>query len=222
MRLYLAPHYDDPLLSIPSILASDTHDMCAAVAVVFSDESDALERDCRALYASLGVEVWPLGFQEAVRRGCSARDCLRPGRTAAGPGSAAAVKAVTERLMHTLDREPCRACELWAPLLPVHLDHAIVREAAEKLATEREGTAIVYYADQPYALLCPRALDRECASLVRAVELERLGDPAAASMLLAGATKYISSRDAQRLFMWRRTAAHAEPVFRSRRPGGIA
>jgi hypothetical protein len=161
MRLFLAPHHDDVLLSLSGLLldgrgsAGEDH-----VAVVFSRETRELEDVCTREHRGLGLGLHLLGFEEALRRGVTLRDCLRPTRTLERGGDDDLADSIRARLSPLVSRlEPSA---VYSPLLPVHLDHALVRVAAEGL-----GAPLAYYEDQPYACLYPDALKRETAGLLR-------------------------------------------------------
>jgi hypothetical protein len=158
MRLFLAPHHDDALLSLAGHLLankSSGNSGNSHVAVVFSRESRQLEETCTRLHSTLGLSLHFLGFEEAIRRGVSLRNCLRTSRTVQQVSSDAIVKAVQARLReHIYLLQPSM---IYCPLLPVHIDHALVRAAADGL----QETKLIYYEDQPYASLHPRVLARE-------------------------------------------------------------
>src|SRR5580704_9742632 len=104
MRVYLAPHHDDILLSLPSWLLCASEPSC--IVVVFSEENDEMARTCGALHRELGIDVHELGFQEARRRGLSLRACFGTARTATQiqRESADCFDVLLDRLQQTLER----------------------------------------------------------------------------------------------------------------------
>src|ERR1041384_6676968 len=80
MRLFLSPHHDDVLLSLCGLLLDKRAPREDHVAVVFSRETPELEKVCSREHRSLGLELHFLEFEEALRRGVTLRDCLRPRR----------------------------------------------------------------------------------------------------------------------------------------------
>jgi hypothetical protein len=160
MRLFLAPHHDDVLLSLPGLLL-DNRDAARAdhVAVIFSRETPELEKVCTREHRGLGLELHFLNFEEALRRGVTLRDCLRPMRTLEeirGDDLADSIRVRLGQLVSLL-----KPSAVYSPLLPVHLDHALVRIAAEGLEAP-----LVYYEDQPYACFYPSSLKRELVGLL--------------------------------------------------------
>lgn len=161
MRLFLAPHHDDVLLSLPGYLLTNKGRGKDHVVVVFSQESQELEETCARLHSTLGLGLHFLGFEEAIKRGVSLRDCLRPARRLQQVSSDAIVKLVQARLRDQVNF--LQPSTIYCPMLSVHIDHALVRVAAEGL----QETKLIYYEDQPYASLHPHVLARERAGMVR-------------------------------------------------------
>ena len=156
MTLYVSPHHDDVVLSLALMLLRPD-DEPPTVVVVFSEEDERLAAACNAIHRELNVGVECLGLMEASRRGVSVRECFRPNRNIddldpedIGRAAAALSVAVTR----------LRATRLIAPLLPMHVDHAITRTAAEKVASSA-GLPTLFYEDQPYASLFPSAVHAE-------------------------------------------------------------
>jgi hypothetical protein len=164
MNALLAPHHDDVLLSLHGIagLGSPLCDQ-ALVVVCFSEESDALAATCHALHASFGLTVIELGLLEARRRGESLRSCLKADRELASIAAHPLLPRLVQRLGECLGQH--RIATVWAPLTPVHVDHALTRIAAEQLALP-----IRYYEDQPYAATYAAAVRRASAGLELLVE----------------------------------------------------
>ena len=164
MRLLLSPHHDDVLLSLPAWLCHWATDSDVHVAVVFSDEDDRLQEVCRALHLRLGVTVHELELAEARRRGVTARDCLRRWRTTRDlhPED---VERVTRRIAALAGSLPFR--HIVAPGTLVHLDHALTRVAAERVAAAGKNLTLAFHADQPYGSAWPQALQLDGARIVR-------------------------------------------------------
>jgi hypothetical protein len=187
----LAPHHDDLLLSLPRQLLDPAPGERHLV-VCFSDEDPALERVCAGLHAELGLPVHTLGLPEARRRGEGLRAILRPRRllddVSADPLLGDLARALGD-LLRRLDAD-----EAWAPLLPVHLDHALVRAAAERLA----ALPLAYYEDQPYAALFDDRVQRERAGLVPH-HRGPAADAGRVERLLRPLEAFLSTRDLERL-----------------------
>ncbi len=152
MKVYLAPHHDDLLLSIPGHLRADPEAGESAVVVVFSRESEAMEHICSTLHERLGFSVHTLGLTEARLRGVSLRGCFRVRRAASQVLDDPLLQSLEQRLGEVLSA--LGASRVLAPLLSVHLDHALTRVAAERRVGD---DSLVYYEDQPYGALWPRA-----------------------------------------------------------------
>jgi hypothetical protein len=103
--------------------------------------------------------VHRLGLPEAVRRGLSLRSCLRPLRRLIDVREDPVETVLNQELQSVVRRLEPAVC--FAPLLPVHLDHALTRRAAETL----EGAPLVYYEDQPYAASHAPAVAEQRAGL---------------------------------------------------------
>lgn len=151
--ILISPHYDDLILSLPGQLRvwADYGEAVQAV-VVFSNESEALAAACAALFAELGVEVRPLGLDDAGRRGLAGRALLNPAGWRPDQLAGAQVDAIAERLEAALAGTPTE--DLLRPCLPVQIDHALTLSALGRLG--RMGAPC--YADQPYAFKWPMAL----------------------------------------------------------------
>lgn len=174
MRI-LAPHHDDALLSLPATLLDRAEPI--EVIVCFSDESDELTATCDALHRELRVEVTSLGLPEAVRRGVSLRQCLRPLRELREVDADPMLDDLAARLRALPDDD-----RLWvAPLLPTHVDHALTRAAAERARPAQ----LAYYEDQPYAIMHGDLRDRLRAPL----RPERAAPPAPASTISSVLTR---------------------------------
>jgi hypothetical protein len=170
---------------------------------VFSTENDELERICHDLHWSFSVPVTCLALVEAVARGVSHRDCFRPNRKAHDvrfefPADFAGVVSLLEKLFD--ETTPTR---VFVPLMPVHVDHALVRAAAEHLAASY-GVDIVYYEDQPYAALSPTALQRETSGLAMAGSApEEMATARNVREICDRLKPFIQDRDARRILSYR-------------------
>ncbi|HSK41291.1 MAG TPA: hypothetical protein VK943_16120 [Arenibaculum sp.] len=194
MTVYLAPHHDDLLLSLPSRLCAGTAGDLGIV--VFSEEDDAMRAVCNRLHAALGLDIVEMGFVEARRRGVSMRGCLRHERRLADVAQDPLVDDVLGALDALLDGNGATA--VLAPLLPIHIDHAIVRVAAERLAGTDPAVRLDYYQDQPYAALWPRTLARETARMVPGGS-GRQAPPGMLERLLDGLRTVVEQRDLDRI-----------------------
>lgn len=193
MRVFLAPHHDDLLLSLPVWLCARPHDRSLHLAVVFSDENEELEALCSRLHARLEVHVHPLGLAEAARHGLAARVLLRRWRTA-DELDAAQLRQTREALAPLLRR--LTPAELVAPASLIHVDHALTRVAAEGAVAEGAVNRISYYADQPYVCLWPDAM----ALAEPLAEPRRIAAPREKVRgLLSELVPFVSERDVQRL-----------------------
>lgn len=152
MRLFLAPHHDDVLLSLAGYLLANKSSVEKHVVVVFSDENRELEGTCSRLHRTLGLGLHFLGFEEALKRGVSLRDCFRTTRTHQQFKKHALVELIQARLRGIVSL--LQPSIIYSPMLPIHIDHALVRAAADGL----HETTLLYYEDQPYACLYPRVL----------------------------------------------------------------
>jgi LmbE family N-acetylglucosaminyl deacetylase len=193
VRLLLAPHHDDILLSLAGELLSLRNREDHQVVVVFSIENPHLERICTRLHDQIGVQVHRLGFEEALRRGATVRDCFRTARSWSEVRSDPFLHSLQARLKSLLERlEPSVVC---SPLLPIHLDHALVRAAAERVV----GQDLLYYEDQPYASLYTEVLAEECAGLrpVEAVARVSLPD---LECLLGELAEVVPKRHLERIY----------------------
>ena len=193
MRVFLAPHHDDLLLSLPVWLCAGQPRETLHVAIVFSDESDALAAICNRLHSDLNICAYPLGLAEAGRRGLAGRALLRRWR-GAGEVDDAQLRQTHEVLTPLLAR--LAPAELVAPASLVHIDHALTRLTAELALAEGAVQRITYYADQPYARLWPDAID-----LAEPLpEARRIAAPREAiHRLLSALVPFISEMDVQRL-----------------------
>lgn len=218
MRVFLAPHHDDLLLSLPVWLCGRPHDRPLHLIVVFSDENEILEALCNRIHARLEVHVHPLGMAEAARRGLGARALLRRWRRADELDSAQ-LRQTREALAPMLER--LAPAELVAPASLVHVDHALTRLAAEAAVAAGTAARIGYYADQPYARLWPDtvALAEPLAEPPPGITARR----EKVRGLLSELVPFISERDVLRLL----AAYGPEPEYRGERlwrccsqPGG--
>jgi hypothetical protein len=177
MRLFLAPHHDDLLLSLSGYLLDVSDHGANHVAVVFSRESEELEETCSRLHSALGFQLHLLGFEEASKRGVPLRTCLRPARTHEEVQADTLVDSIQASLRPLLSRlEPS---VIYSPLLSIHIDHALVRVAADSLGE----VAPTYYEDQPYSSLHPYVLARERARLICSEEVARASMREVAALL---------------------------------------
>ena len=111
--------------------------------------------------------------------------------------------------------ECCHRIVLVSPLTDVHVDHALVRTAAERHATTHD-TELLYYADEPYSALWPAASARAREGL-QAVEVGR--GPVASMVirsLLAPLAAFVGERDLGRLHAARELRnGRAAPLWRA-------
>jgi hypothetical protein len=177
MEVILAPHHDDAILSLGGYLASPARTP-RTVVVVFSEEDPALADACARAHAAVGAAVVTLGFVEAERRGVPVRERFRATRAAAAVRTDPLARAVRDRMRKVLQSHA--EAVFFAPLLTVHLDHAIVRAAIDDV---REEGRLLYYEDLPYAALFPRLVEREALSM-DAVALPASEPPPAVQGLL--------------------------------------
>lgn len=206
MRL-LAPHHDDVLLSLPALLLGRGGEL--EIVVCFSEESDQLSEICEALHRQVGVSVRVLGLTEAVRRGVSLRRCLRPLRQPHELEHEPLLDELTERLGALgSDRRP-----VVAPLLAVHLDHALTRAAAERACPD----GVAYYEDQPYTMMHEELHARACAAL-RAQQVADGASPSAVSALLAELRELVGAKQIARLEASYAAARFVERIWFPRGP----
>jgi hypothetical protein len=211
MRLMLAPHHDDVLLSIPELLLAAKGSGDSLVVVVFSDEDPALEQVCAELHRKLGLPTVCLGFPEARKRGLRNRQILRSRRAPGATGDDPLLIDVCERLRNLCTGETT----VLAPLTAVHIDHALVRDAARRIASEW-AVELIFYADEPYVSIWHTA--GELAR--RELQVVPVAAEAAASTqirsLLAPLTRFVGERDLDRLQVAReRRSGVAAPLWRS-------
>jgi hypothetical protein len=218
MRLMLTPHHDDALLSIPEFLlgAASKDPGGTRLVVVFSDEDPALEHVCETLHRQLGLSTLLLGFPEARKRGLSVRQIFRSRRDTDDSGGDPLAADIRARL-----RGVCAgATTVLAPLTGIHIDHALVRDAARHNAFE-QGTELVFYADEPYATIWPAAGERARRGL-QAVQLA--AGPAASTRvrsLLAPLAPFVGERDLGRLHAARELRnGYAAPLWRAASSAG--
>lgn len=203
-QFFISPHCDDVLLSLPGFLSNSTQEL--HVIVCFSHESAQLEAACNSLHAALGVATHPLGFTEARKRGVPMRMCLRPGRAC----SEVQDDPVTHSLRRAIEAKlsSVGALAAWAPLMPVHIDHAIARVATEAVS----GLELGYYEDYPYTRLFRTAAARLTASFRRAVHIEAQVGFESPEQLLTTLRPYLSKGDLAGL----RDAERAETLWEAR------
>jgi hypothetical protein len=213
MRLMLTPHHDDALLSMPELLLGAASEDPGGnwLVVVFSDEDPALEQVCAGLHQKLGLSTVLLGFPEARKRGLSDRQIFRSRRNAGDTAGDAVMMEICERL-----RGLCTdKTTVLAPLTGIHIDHALVHDAARR-STFETGAELVFYEDEPYATVWPAAGARARRGL-QAVEIA--ADPAASlrvQSLLAPLAPFVGERDLGRLHVAReRRNGGAAPLWRS-------
>jgi hypothetical protein len=152
--LFLAPHHDDLLLSMPARIWHAAAEGSIHVAVIFSIEDDVLQATCRRLHRQFGVTVHELGLAEARQRGLSARQCFN-GRRDFRDLPEQQVAPVAAAVLRTAENLAAR--EIVSPVTCVHIDHALTRAAAVAVAAT-QGVGLAFYADQPYASLWPRSV----------------------------------------------------------------
>lgn len=167
---------------------------------------------CNALHNELDVRVIALGFTEAVRRGVSLRNCLRSGRELAEVHGDPLLDELTNELRALAVDDTC----VLAPLLPVHLDHALTRAAAERATPAN----VAYYEDRPYVTLHSDLRDRLCAGLYPRCA-SSVSDASAMSRILERLSSFIGSRQLARMRaaytdgylerIWFREPQHATP-----------
>lgn len=193
MRLYLAPHHDDLLISLPARLIHMARQASIQLAVLFSVEDDVLETRCRELHRTLGITVHELGESEAARRGIGPREFLRHRRRIADldPGYVASLRDKLGGLAEQL-----HVREMVAPTTLVHIDHALTRAAAEALAAEGRVETLWYYPDQPYSSLWR---DRSIADVARPVNDEGSVPRSPVAALVEQFEGFISSLDVRRI-----------------------
>jgi hypothetical protein len=207
MRAYIAAHHDDVLLSLPRTL-SLRRSRGDVVIVVFSEETSRMTEICQALHGELNIGVRQLGFTEAIRRGVSLRECLRTSRIA--PIEDGCLESIKEKLAAELDT--IQPSEIVVSLLPVHVDHALTRTAAEGA----RSSDLLYYEDQPYAAFAPVTLARAVRGMRRCSgEL-----PAASSAPFEtwyGRLEPLASRsDLQRILnYWEKAGVNGEALWRA-------
>ena len=204
MRVILCPHYDDGLLSLPDLLLVATQP--PRLVVIFSEEDPALAAVCEAQYRRLGLPSQCLGLPEARRRGVEVRQILRSRRAVEDCSQDPLVEQVAVRLA---DLVPASA-EILVPLCGVHLDHVLVRLAAERLCSQMVWPSLTFYLDEPYATVWPAAGERARQGL------DPLGaEPAAACQavesLLAPLAPFVGQRDLARLARGRAARNGAAP-----------
>jgi hypothetical protein len=159
MEVILAPHHDDAILSLGGYLASPAPTP-RTVVVVFSEEDPALAAACTRAHAAVGAAVVTLGFVEAERRGIPVRERFRATRSAAAVWADPLARAVRAQMRGML--QSYAEAVFFAPLLTVHLDHAVVRAAIDDVRGE---TRLLLYEDMPYAALFPRLVEREARGM---------------------------------------------------------
>ena len=216
MMLLLAPHHDDVLLSLPArLLAARRQGESSGlqVAIVFSEEDEALERLCDRLHAGLGVRVSKLRLLEARRRGERLREILYTRRDMTTIHSDPLVAIIAERVAAVAN--VTRSRDLITPFIAAHRDHALVRAAAERLS-HSAGYPLFYYADQPYALLWP---DHAPDADTRLELLPEGDEPTVAislqevEQLLTPLAPCIGPRTLQRILTRYRQSLRAEPLW---------
>lgn len=201
LRVYLAPHHDDILLSLPARLLAERNRSDRRIVVVFSDESPEMGTICARLHAELGIEVDTMGFREAIHRGVSVRACLRPARMLRDIyGESAHLDGIIENFTRLFAR--VRPTELVVPLLSVHIDHALLRAAAERLTCSGSQWRILYYEDQPYAALWPQLCAREVALFRRLEDSNESVPVKEVESLLQKTRALVQGRDLARILRY--------------------
>jgi len=170
-HIYLSPHLDDAVYSCGGKIAQDVqHGDSAAIWTIFAgDPTSELTPFARELHARWGIGVEAVAKRRAEdtaacrKLGAESRhlsypDCIyriipesgEPVITmnedlfTAAPGrEEGLVRQIRNELLRLNPQQLPMACPLGIGL---HLDHRIVREAAE-----RTGLPLIYYADFPYA-----------------------------------------------------------------------
>lgn len=193
MRLYLAAHHDDALLSMPARLCHAAREHGLSLAVIFSDEAEELEDLCRSLHRQLRVFACELGLKEARLRGVNLRQCLRRWRTRENLDRDE-VERVTQRVLQVV-RE-VGATEIVVPSTLVHVDHALTRVAGERLVAAGLVSRLAYQPDQPYASLWP-----DCTQIDGTTILQEDGTVSRAEVsdILERLSSHIGRQDAERI-----------------------
>jgi LmbE family N-acetylglucosaminyl deacetylase len=125
-------------------------------------------------------------------------------------------------IMENLDRifARVRPTEVVAPLLPIHIDHALLRAAAERLTTRCSSWHLLYYEDQPYSALWPRSLAREVAPLIKLEESYGAVPEEAVESLFQKLQALVQQRDLERILKHRKSCMpYGVESLWSARPG---
>ncbi len=188
--IYLSPHFDDAVLSCGGLIWEQTRlgipveawTICAGDpppgalspqaqkchlewGTAGAEETVALRRvEDRQALQIVGAAWRHLPFPDCIYRRSSEGEALYPDRYTGPrhPTEANLPVEIAARVQKELEPDDCLVCPL---TVGGHLDHILVREAAEKLRRP-----LLYYAEIPYLLDYPRTLGPVVSGLEEVVQ----------------------------------------------------
>jgi LmbE family N-acetylglucosaminyl deacetylase len=183
--IYLSPHFDDAVLSCGGLIFEQTRQgIQAEIWTIMAgnppagplsefarqnhalwglpggEETVAMRRaEDKAAAAIVGAELIHLDFPDCIYRRSSKGDYLYTGTvmTSPAPGDRKLPRRIATALRSGLSQDDLLVCPL---SLGGHVDHILVRQAAESLQRP-----LLFYADIPYVLNNPQMLEPAVAGL---------------------------------------------------------